>query len=123
MKYLVIPILISNFAPKMKKMVLVKYHNTEIEELVIHGTSNLYRKFSGKKAFVEALRAFVHLLKVIRNISDLEKFHYLHYNQGTECSSVVIAGSKLEGLLTFCEHNFGQTITITELEYAKQQEL
>lgn len=123
MKNLVIPILICNFAPKRIKMVLVKYHNKEIEELVACGTSSLYRKFSGKKAFIEALRAFVHLLKVIRHISDLDNFHYLHYKKSEECSSVVIEGSKLEGLLTFCEHNFGQTITITELKYTKQKEL
>lgn len=104
-------------------MVLVKYHNTAIEELVTHGTSNLYRKFSGKKAFVEALRAFIQLLKVLHNIGDLGKFHHLHYNKGVECSSVLIAGPKIKGLLTFCEHNSEQTITITELKDAKQQEL
>lgn len=104
-------------------MVLVEYHNKEIEELVAYGTSSLYRMFSGKKTFVKSLRAFVHLLKVIRHISDLENFRYLHYKKGGECSSVVIEGSKLEGLLIFYEHNFGQTITITELKYTKQKEL
>jgi predicted transcriptional regulator len=104
-------------------MVLVEYHNKEIEELVAYGTSSLYRMFSGKKTFVKSLRAFVHLLKVIRDISDLEKFHYLQYNKGEECSSVVIEGSKLEGLLTFCEHHSGRTITITELKYTKQKGL
>lgn len=104
-------------------MVLVRYHNTEIEALIAYGRSNLYRKFSGKRAFVEALRAFVHLLKVLRNISDLEKFRYLHYIKGVECSSVIIADKKLEGLLIFYEHNSGQAITITELKCTKQQEL
>ena len=104
-------------------MVFVTYHNKEIEELIANGKSSLYRKFSGKRAFVGALRAFIHLLKVLRNISDLEKFHYLHYNKGVESSSVIIAENKFEGLLTFYENNSGQTIIITELKDAKQHEL
>lgn len=104
-------------------MVLVQYHNKEIEALIAHGKSSLYRKVSNKRSFVKSLRAFVHLLKVLRTISDLEKFHHLQYKKGVEYSSVIIEEKNLEGLLIFYEQNSGQTITITELICTKQQGL
>ena len=96
-------------------MIKVSYNNPELRSLMQDGKSTLYKEISRKRGFLKALRAFLSLLHVIHDTTDLFFYKQYQYQQNVNVSYVHINCSNIQSKLPLLEQEHGTSITITDL--------
>lgn len=96
-------------------MIKVSCNNPELRSLMQEGKSTLYKEISRKRGFLKALRAFLSLLQVIHDTTDLLFYKQYQYKQNVNRSYVHINSSNIQSKLLFLEQEQGTSITITDL--------
>lgn len=96
-------------------MISINYNNAELKSLILDGKSSLYNDVSKKRGFMQALRAFPCLLRILSNTGDLLMYKQYDYKQSVNVSYVHINGSNTQRRLLFSEHDQGTSITINDL--------
>ena len=114
---MVIPFIISIFAPKFKNMIIVVHSNIELKALIEKGKSSAYGKLEAKKTFLKALRAFFVVIGILNDTKGLLMYKQYNYKKGVKMSSVNIIASQIKGMLLFREFEDGSKIDILELKY------
>lgn len=96
-------------------MIDIIYGNSELKSLMLEGKSTLYKEIVKKRGFLKSLRAFLLVLKVLRNTKDLLLYEQYGYKSNVKVSYVLIASANIERKLLFTEQEQGTRIVINDL--------
>ena len=96
----------------------IVFEDTDLEELIITGRNNRYKKYSRNGKFMKALATAYNYIRLAECTSDLRSVSYLHYEQlaGTNgLSSIRVVNGMVERIL-FREFEGGIRITVLSLD-------
>lgn len=96
----------------------IVFEDTDLEELIITGRNNRYKKYSRNGKFMKALATVYNYMRLAERTSDLRVVSFLHYEQlaGTNgLSSVRVVNGMVERIL-FREFEGGIKITVLSLD-------
>lgn len=96
-------------------MIDVSFDNIELESLMLDGKSTTYKEVVKKKGFLDSLRAFMSVLRILHNTKELLLYKQFWYKQNVKASYVLINGSNIQRKLLFAEHEQGTRIIINDL--------
>ena len=96
-------------------MIDVSFDNIELESLMLDGKSTTYKEVVKKKGFLDSLRAFMSVLRILQNTKELLLYKQFWYKQNVKASSVRISGSNIQSKLVFTAHEVGTRISINDL--------
>lgn len=93
------------------------FEDKDLEELILTGKNNKYKKYSKDKRFMLALGRMYKLMQASDNTTVLSTYSFLHYEKlkGLDLSSVRVMNGKVERVL-FRETDNGIVITIIDLD-------
>ena len=96
--------------------VSVEFVDKDLEELVLSGKNNKYKKYSRDGLFMQNLISVINTLKATERTDDLKQFSFFHYVKlkGCDVSSVRVMNGRVERLI-FNELNDGIEIVVLEL--------
>ena len=95
----------------------VNISDKDLEELILTGASNKYKKYSKDKKFMVGLARVYTVLTTVADTKVLESYSFLHYEKlkyYNNLSSVRVVNNRVERLL-FKELEDGVEITVIEL--------
>lgn len=92
------------------------FEDKDLEELILTGRNNKYKKYSKDTRFMQALGRMYKVMCTSASTSVLKMYSFLHYEQlkGVDQSSVRVMNGRVERVL-FRETENGIVITIIEL--------
>ena len=96
----------------------IVFEDTDLEELIITGRNNRYKKYSRNGKFMKALATAYNYMRLAECTNDLRSVSYLHYEQlaGTNgLSSIRVVNGMVERIL-FREFEGGIRITVLSLD-------
>lgn len=93
------------------------FEDKDLEELILTGTNNKYKKYTRDSRFMQALGRMYKLMQTSPNTATLGMYSFLHYEKLKRIglSSVRVMNGKVERVL-FRETEDGIVITIIELD-------
>lgn len=95
----------------------VFFEDKDLEELISTGKNTKYKKYARDKRFMEALVRDYGVLCAVEQVSILNQYSFLHYEQlkGCNLSSIRVQNGRIERLL-FRESENGIVITLIDLD-------
>ena len=93
------------------------FEDKDLEELILTGRNNKYKKFTKDKRFMTALARDYNTLLATESAPKLSMWSFLHYEQlkGCDLSAIRVMNGRAERIL-FRETENGIIITIIELD-------
>lgn len=94
----------------------ILFEDSDLEQLILKGRNNKYKKYAKDKQFMEALARDYNVMLSVESADKLAQFSFLHYEKlvGIGQSSVRVMNGRVERIL-FRETDKGVIITIIEL--------
>lgn len=94
----------------------VLFEDKDLEELILTGQNNKYKKYAKDARFMQALGRMYKNMTAVADTQALSIFSYLHYEKlkGVGLSSVRVMNGRVERVI-FRETENGIVITIIEL--------
>lgn len=94
----------------------IVFEDTDLEELILTGNNNKYKKYTKDKCFMSALMRDYNTMLATDTAPQLAKWSFLHYERlkRLNISSIRVMNGRVERIL-FRETEEGIVITIIEL--------